>query len=185
MAVELRETIERARGGDREAFGVLYERFERSLYALCCRLLDDPDAAADATQEAFLAVWRHLPRLRHPEAFSTWLRGAAINACRHRRRQRRRFALWSETGDAEPPDLPDPRPGAAAQVVGDELGEQVRAALRKLSPDHREVIVLHHLEGLPLAEIAATLGVATGTVKSRLGRAREHLERLLAPYLES
>ncbi|MCC7493163.1 MAG: sigma-70 family RNA polymerase sigma factor [Fimbriimonadaceae bacterium] len=179
---ELQRWIELARAGDREAFGQLYERFERAVYRLCEILLDDPDAAADAAQETFLKVWNDLPRLRRVEAFGSWLRGAAVQVCRTARRRRRRLGWFSE----QPAELPETADQTASGPDLDEqqLTAEVRRALRQLSPEHREVVVLHYFDELPTAAIAASLGVAQGTVKSRLSRARDHLERLLRPRLE-
>lgn len=185
MADDLKDLIDRARDGDATAFQTLYERFSERVYALCQHLLGDPEAAVDATQETFVNAWEQLRRLRHSEAFWSWLRATAVNACRHHRRRRRWLSGWSEqSAEDDPSEAADPREGGAERLARAELQARVREALGRLSPAHREVVVLHHFEGLPLAEIAALLGVATGTVKSRLGRAREHLERLLGPYLE-
>ena len=184
MPEQLSDWIDRARQGDEAAFAALYDRFERSIHSLCHHLLDDPDEADDAVQETFVTVWQNLPRLRHNPAFSTWLRGAAVNVCRHRQRKHRWLRPFSALGRGEePPEPVDPAPDAADNLARQDLSAHVRQALHQLSEPHREVIVLHHLEGLPLDEIAASLGVAVGTVKSRLGRARGHLERLLLPYL--
>ncbi len=186
MSEHLKDLVCRARQGEQAAYGELYEHFERSVYGLCHALLDNPADAADATQEAFVNVWERLPGLRHPEAFSAFLRGAAVQACRSRRRRSRWLSFWSELGGAHDgaPEPVDEAPLVEADLVRRELAAEVRRGLARLSPEHREVVVLHYFEGLPLGEIAATLGVAVGTVKSRLGRAREHLERLLRPVLE-
>lgn len=185
---ELRARVQRAREGDPAAFGELFDRFERSIYGLCYHLTNDADAAADAAQQAFVNAFRRIGQLQHPEAFASWLRSAAVNACRHRRRQRRRQQTWTDAFGADGPDagaeLADQRATPAEQVARDELSAEVRAALQALSPEHREVIVLHHLQEVPLADIAATLGVAVGTVKSRLGRGRRRLAELLRAYVE-
>lgn len=186
MADRLRDLVEQARAGDPAAFEELYERFERSVYSLCYHLLGNEHEAADAAQETFVNAFEQLPRLRHVAAFTAWLRRATINTCRHQRRKRRWLRWFSEADEADrdPDERPDPGPAVDHDLSRAETERAVRAALAKLSPAHREVIVLHHLEELPLQEIADTLGVAVGTVKSRLGRAREHLERLLTPYVE-
>ncbi|NUP99848.1 MAG: sigma-70 family RNA polymerase sigma factor [Armatimonadetes bacterium] len=180
MPDDIRDLVERARRGDRTAFEQLYDRFEQSIFRLCYHLLGNEDEAADATQETFMQVYGNLPRLRHAAAFSAYLRGAAANQCRYRRRKQR-WLPWSSVDDdaMEPADDAPPQAG----LERDELQSQVRRALLKLSPQHREVVVMHHLEGLPLADIGRALGLPVGTVKSRLGRGREHLERLLTPYL--
>ena len=184
--LELKALVEQARGGDEAAFERLYERFERSVYSLCRRLLTDDSTAEDACQAVWLAVWQSLGALRQPEAFSSWLRQTTVRVCGRSQRRRRWWSSWSEVEDdaglaLDPADQTPPTNDALARG---EHAEAVRAALERLSPEHREVVVLHHLEGLGVGEIAATLGVATGTVKSRLGRARAHLARLLAPTVE-
>jgi RNA polymerase sigma-70 factor (ECF subfamily) len=183
----LRELVEQARGGDRAAFETLYARFEASVYRLCYRLLGSDDAAADAAQQVWVNAYERLGNLRHPEAFAAWLRRTVVNVCRRQRTRGAWWRPWSDLGreDAVGDELRDEAPPAPEALARDELSARVQEALGKLSAAHREVVVLHHLEGLPVAEIAETLGVATGTVKSRLGRAREHLERLLAPYVDA
>ncbi len=183
-AGELRALIDRARAGDADSFESLYQRYERSIFQLCFHLLGDRHAAEDATQQAFCGAWEQIGRLRHAAAFTAWLRSAALNACRHARRKGGRQQTFSET-ESDADELADPGAGPDASLAGDELTSAVRAALEQLSPDHREVVVLHHLQEVPLRDIAAALGVAEGTVKSRLGRARARLETLLAPYLEA
>ncbi|MBI2299770.1 MAG: RNA polymerase sigma factor [Armatimonadetes bacterium] len=181
----LRALVESARSGDRAAFGELYDRFERSLYRLCWELLGDPDAAADAVQEAFTGAWSRIAKLRHPEAFASWLRMAAVNACRHHHRRTWWQRTWTDVFGERPEEQSDPGGGPAHRVESEELTREVRRALSGLPAAQREVIVLHHLEGLPLDQIAALLGVAEGTVKSRLGRGRARLAELLRPYVES
>jgi RNA polymerase sigma-70 factor (ECF subfamily) len=179
---DLRALVERARRGQPEAFEALYERFEAHVYALCARLLADPEAAAEATGAIWLTVWQRLRGLRHAEAFTAWLRQTAVRECHRRQRRRPWWRVWG--GDEAIAERADEQPPPAAGLTRDELAERVQAALARLSAEHREVVVLHHLEGLPVAEIAGLLDVAPGTVKSRLGRARTHLTRLLGPYLE-
>jgi len=184
MAADLAQMIDAARSGDADAFEALYDRFERSIYAFCRQLLDDPAAAEDACQQTFVDAWQNLPRLRHTAAFTTWLRQGALTACRRHRRHRRRERPLTEAFEDEPPEPADDGDEPGDALSRRETIRQVRAAIAKLSPAHREVVVMHHLQGWRLDEIAATLQVAEGTVKSRLGRAREHLERLLRGTLE-
>ncbi|MBI5835059.1 MAG: RNA polymerase sigma factor [Armatimonadetes bacterium] len=184
--LELKALVERARGGDDAAFEQLYERFERAVYGLCRRLLTSDDAAEDAAQQVWLAIWQGLSSLRQPEAFTSWLKQTATRVCGRTQRRRRWWSWWSEVEGDDAPDLDpaDQAPMTVDSLARGEQDEAVRAALERLSPEHREVVVLHHLEGLGVGEIAVTLGVATGTVKSRLGRARAHLARILGPLAE-
>lgn len=184
--LDLKELVERARGGDEAAFERLYERFERNVYGLCRRLLTSDDAAEDAAGQVWLAVWTSLGSLRQAEAFTGWLRQTITRTCA-RARRRRRWWSWFSEAESDDSGALDPvaeQPTASEGLARDEQAEAVRAALERLSPEHREVVVLHHLEGLGVSEIAATLGVAVGTVKSRLGRARSHLARILGPVVE-
>ncbi len=184
MAEQLGEVVERARRGDSASFEALYDRFEPGVYGLCYHLLGDRDAAMDATQETFVNAWERIGRLRHVEAFSAWLRRAAINVCRHRRRKLGRLSWFSEhEPGGDPEETLASTGGPPDDLARGELSQQVREALGKLSTAHREVVVLHYYQGLELKDMAVTMGVAVGTVKSRLGRARDHLERLLTPYL--
>ena len=183
-AAELRVPIEQARRGDAEAFGALFERFYRCTYWLCWELLGDRDAAADAAQETFTGAWGRIRWLQHPEAFASWLRAAAVNACQCHRRKARRQRNWSELHSDRAVEEPGVDPSPAARLEGEELAGEVRRELARLAPAHREVIVLHHLEGASLRDIAALLGVAEGTVKSRLGRGRASLAELLKPYVD-
>ena len=185
MADDLAILIDDARRGDLAAFEALYDRFERSIYAFCRHLLDDPVAAEDACQQTFVDAWQNLPRLRHTAAFTAWLRQGALTACRqHRRRRKRERPATEVFADERSPEPADEGLGPAEALERDETVRQVREAIGRLSDAHREVIVMHHLQGWRLDEMAATLRVAEGTVKSRLGRARDRLAELLRDGLE-
>jgi RNA polymerase sigma factor (sigma-70 family) len=140
-------------------------------------LLGDPDQAQDAAQEAFLIGWRDLQRLRDPARFRPWVTGIAVNLCRrrHRASARARQALDRHSGDgAMPADEGDT---AAVRLA-------VRAAVNALPRRMREAVVLRFYCGFGEAEIAEVLGIATGTVKSRLGRARGRLAETLRTVVE-
>ena len=176
--------VVRARAGDHAAFETLVSRHEAAVFRICRRLLADREDALEASQETFLRAFRGLPRFRGAASFRTWLIGIAVNACRsrlvtaERRARRHTVGLEAETADGEAAvelPLPDPAPSPEARALGSELRRALLGALAAVSAEHREVLVLREIEGLDYAEIAAMLGVAVGTVKSRLARARAAL----------
>ncbi|MFZ5788822.1 MAG: RNA polymerase sigma factor, partial [Acidobacteriota bacterium] len=172
--------VARARDGDESAFEALVSRHERTVWRVCRRMLGDPDAATDATQDAFLRVYRALGRFRGEATFRTWVIGIAINVCRNHlgsaaaRLGRHSVPLDDSPagGESRPLPLPDPAPGPEALARASEVREALERAMKRLAPEHREVIVLAEIQGMPHETIAAAIGVRAGTVKSRLSRAR-------------
>ena len=166
--------VRRAAAGDATAFEQLVEtRADRSFRVARAILGNDADAS-DATQDAFVAAWRELPRLRDPESFDPWLRRIIVNAARARIRGRKRV---HEISLDESHDRRQPGPALPDQVGDTEL---LSHAFHRLDPDKRSILVLHYLEHEPVAAIAAALGIAPGTVKWRLSEARAALGRALA-----
>jgi RNA polymerase sigma-70 factor (ECF subfamily) len=157
----VRDLVERARGGDREAFASLVHATSDRLYALATRILRDGDLAEDALQGALITVWRQLPTLRDPDRFEAWVRRLLVHACYAEARRRRTWAANVRVLPIDGPAAPD---GLISVVDRDALDR----AFQRLSVEHRAVFVLHHHVGLPLTEIADTLGVPAGTVRSRL-----------------
>ena len=163
--------MRRARAGDRAAFQRLYEEHVGRVYALCLRLTTDPDEAMDRTQDAFVRAWENLASFRGDAAFSTWLHRLTVNVVfadrRADARRRRRSEIAGRSGpDAEPP----PRPG---------LHVDLERAIAALPRGAREVFVLYDVEGYGHAEIAEMTGIATGTSKAQLHRARRLLRASL------
>ena len=162
--------VARARAGDHDAFAALVEsHLERALRLARAITANDADAR-DATQDAFVAVWKALPRLRDEARFGPWLDQIVVNQCRDLLRRRRRVREIA-IDDVEMTS-PDPTPGRLAHAA-------VLAAFDRLSIAERQILVLHHLEGHPVTEIASRLGIPIGTAKSRLFSARKSLEREL------
>jgi len=157
----VRDLVERARDGDREAFGALVESISDRSYALAVRILRDSDLAEDALQGALISVWRQLPALRDPDRFEAWVRKVVVHACYAEARRRR---TWAANVRVLPVDGPAGPDGLLSIVDRDEL-ERV---FRRLPVDQRAVFVLHHHLGLHLTEIAETLGIPDGTARSRL-----------------
>jgi RNA polymerase sigma-70 factor (ECF subfamily) len=173
--------VEQARAGDRDAFARLIAPRIDGLYRTAWAVLRNEDQARDVTQETCIVAWRELGRLRDPDRFEAWLGRSLINRCRTAMRTTRRARLreirvedWS--GDAVG-SVSDPRAEAAFDAIAD--AESVRAAFRRLSVDHRTLIVLHHVQGRQVQDIAQLIGVREGTVKWRLSEARKALERAL------
>ena len=162
-----RRVVERCLGGDTAAFQTLVERYQRVLFTVAVRMLGDADQAADAAQEAFVRAYRKLQTYDRGHKFFSWLYRILVNECLNVRRARRVL----EPLDAGLPAADDPHRGAERA----ELKANVLAALRRLSPAYREVIVLRHYGGLSYLEMAEALGVPEKTVKSRLYSARQLL----------
>ncbi len=168
------ELISRYLTGDVAAFDELMAAHEDRVFGICLRMLRDRDAALDATQDTFLTVFRKADRYKAEAAFSTWLHRVAMNTCYdHLRKQKRRRA--------DPlPEHHDPVDVTAeAGFASADLRPSIEDALAELSPEFRAPIVLVDMEGLALEQAAEILEVPTGTVKSRLFRARRRLAEIL------
>ena len=164
-----RSLIDRARNGDLDAFETIVRARMDAVYRLTAAILGDEADARDASQDTFVAAWRELPKLRDADRFEAWLQRVAVNAARqtHRARSRRRVReIPSSTVVA----LAD----RAAGVQRDDAAI-LDAALARLPIDQRAILVLHHLDGRPVAELAQILEIPEGTAKSRLFTARRAL----------
>ena len=174
--------MESARQGDQEAFERLVRAYEKRVFALTLRMCGNAEDAAEAAQEAFLAVWQGLKFFRGEASFSTWLYRLASNACVDllRREGRHRAAAGPSLNDEEL-DLaaadPAPTPQEAAERA--ELRQQIEAGLQQLSLEYRQVLVLREMHQLSYEEIGQTLNLDPGTVKSRISRRRKRLRKIL------
>ena len=155
------EEVERAMRGDHDAFGALIGASANRLYALASLILRDADRAQDATQEAIVRAWRELPRLRDPERFDAWLRRMVVNACYDEGRRTRRRAEVSLL------HLSDHQTGDTMTTQFAEA-ERIDQAFRRLPLEQRTTLVLQHQFGMSHVDIAETLGIPVGTVKSRI-----------------
>ena len=166
--------IARTLAGQGDAFGILLERYERAVYHLAFRTLRDVEDAKDAAQEAWVKAYRALATFRPGAKFSTWIFTIVYRVCCDRLAKRNRF-----TG-AEIPDVADPAPGPAAMFEAADDAARLRRAIDELPEKYRIVITLFHLQGNHYEDIAATLGVPLGTVKTHLFRAKDLLRAALS-----
>ena len=166
------DLIGRAQNGDEEAFASLAVAAGNRLHAVAFRILRDTDLAEDASQQALLTIWRDLPQLRDPARFDAWSYRLLVRACYAEGRKERR---WAPNLRLMPGDEPTASDDLSSVVDRDQL----ERGFRRLSIDHRAVVVLHHYLDLPLDEVAEVLGVPVGTVRSRLHHAMRGLRAAL------
>ena len=170
------DILRRAQQGDSEAFRLLVEAYQTQVYRLALRMCGEA-AADDVPQEAFLAAWRALPEFRGTCRFSTWLyrltTNAAIDCLRREKRHR-------GTDDLDGVELPDGGDTPQETAERSETRNAVRAALYRLTDEHREVLLLRYMQELDYGEIARALRISEGTVKSRINRAKARLKELLS-----
>ncbi len=170
----MRDVVERAMRGDREAFGMLVNLTSDRMYAIATRILRDSHLAEDALQSSLITAWRELPRLRDPDRFEAWVRRLLVHACYAEARRRKAWA-----GNVRV--LPVDGPADAAELLSVVDRDALDRAFRRLTVEQRAVFVLHHHVGLPLVEIAETLGIPPGTARSRL----HYATRLLRSAIEA
>lgn len=166
--------VERVLGGETAAYRPLVERHQRVLFGVACRLLGDGDQAAEAVQEAFVRAYRKLQTFDRRHKFFSWIYRILVNECLNLRRSRRML----EPLDAGLAAREDPHRDAERSA----LRADVQAALLRLPPAYREVVVLRHYANLSYLEIAGLLGVPEKTVKSRLYSARQRLGEALLSW---
>ena len=168
-----RDLVEAARNGDREAYVDLIRARTDRLFAIAQRILRDIDRAEDALQDALVIAWRDLRGLRDPDRFDAWLQRLLINVCiaqatRERRRTANLRVLPVDDGPAAPDDL--------LTIADRDLLER---GFRRLPPDQRAILVLHHYLGFAPSEIAEALGIPAGTARSRLHNAHRAMRAAL------
>jgi RNA polymerase sigma-70 factor, ECF subfamily len=172
--------IDAARAGDSAAFGRLYDSHVDAVYALCIGLTGDRHAARDLVQDTFVRAWQSLAAFRGESAFSTWLHRIAVTVMlTDRRSARRRMTRVAIEADLDAGDgLAAPTP-----VTRDDpsLRLDLETAIERLPPGARTVFTMHDIGGYAHADIAAALGIAEGTSKAHLFRARRLLRAMLAP----
>jgi RNA polymerase sigma-70 factor (ECF subfamily) len=177
------DLIQAAKRGDVESFNVLVLAHQDTAYSVAYRIMGEADAAADATQEAFISAYQKLHQFRG-ESFKPWLMRIVTNACYDelRRRQRRPATSLDALSDVQPmPDLElhTPQENPEHHVQRRELNSAIQDCINDLPDDQRVIAVLSDVEGYAYQEIAGMTGLPLGTVKSRLSRARNRLRDCL------
>ena len=168
-----RDLVVRAQRGDLEAFSALTVGVTNRLFGAARLILRDDERAADAVQDALLQAWLDLRGLRDPDRFDAWLHRLLVRACYRaaKRGRQRELVELSLDSDLEP-RAPDPQRAVA-------MRDQLDRGFRRLSPEQRAVIVLHHYLGLSQAECAEALTIPLGTMQSRLSRATHAMRAAL------
>ncbi|MFY9317254.1 MAG: RNA polymerase sigma factor RpoE [Burkholderiales bacterium] len=184
------QLVERAQRGDKRAFELLVEKYERKLARLLSRLIRDPGEVEDVTQEAFIKAYRALPSFRGDSAFYTWLYRIGINTAKNYLVAMGRRAPTSTDVEAEEAegqeggellrDISTPE----SLLLTKEIGDTVNAAIESLPEELRSAIQLRELEGMSYEEIAKLMDCPIGTVRSRIFRAREAIAERLKPLLD-
>ena len=185
------QLVERARRGDKRAFELLVEKYQRKLARLLSRLIRDPGEVEDVTQEAFIKAYRALPSFRGDSAFYTWLYRIGINTAKNYLVAMGRRAPTSTEMEAEEAeghesgellrDINTPE----SLLLTKEIGNTVNSAIEALPEELRSAIQLRELEGMSYEEIAKLMDCPIGTVRSRIFRAREAIAERLKPLLDS
>jgi RNA polymerase sigma-70 factor, ECF subfamily len=175
------ECVKRVQRGDTESFEILVRRHQNTTFNLIYRFLGDYDEATDTAQEVFLSAYKSIQQFRGDATFSTWLYRIAFNHASTRRKSlnsklQRQVALEDDAVLVDCGDNPE------TSAERKEIQQRVQQALNSLDGDDAQIILLRDLQDVPYEDIAQTLDVPIGTVKSRLHRARQALRTSLAPY---
>lgn len=178
------ELVLRAKNGDMSAFGELISQNERKIFALTYRMVGTREDGEDLAQEAFLNAWKGLKNFQGDSSFSTWVYRLATNVCLdHIRKQKRRQEVTNtaplEYEDGEALSLPDRTHDPQHRLEKKELQASVQQGLEQLSLDHRQILTMREFSGMSYDQIAAALDLDSGTVKSRIARARNSLRKIL------
>ncbi|MCC5866955.1 MAG: RNA polymerase sigma factor RpoE [Gammaproteobacteria bacterium] len=181
--------VKRVQQGDRKAFDLLVLRYQHKIIKLIMRYVREPADALDVAQDAFLKAYRALPRFRGDSAFYTWMYRIAINTAKnHLVAQKRRPVDFDlDLQDSEPFDvqhLLKDTDTPEGLVLTEEIRKTVEEAIADLPADLRTAIVLREMEGMSYEEIAQTMECPVGTVRSRIFRAREAIDKRISPLLD-
>lgn len=180
--------VQRVKQGDRGAFDLLVAKYQHKILNLIMRYVKDPSEAMDVAQEAFLKAYRAVPAFRGDSAFYTWLYRIAINTAKNHlvAARRRPMSLEIELSDSEGfepfaalRDIDSPE----SLALTDEIGEAINKAVEALPEELRTAILLREIEGMSYEEIAEAMDCPVGTVRSRIFRAREAIDKKLKPLM--
>ena len=184
-----RQLVERAQRGDKRAFELLVEKYQRKLARLLSRFIRDPAEVEDVTQEAFIKAYRALPAFRGDSAFYTWLYRIGINTAKNYLMAMGRRAPTSTEVEAEEAegfeegeqlrDINTPE----SVLLSNEIAETVNSTIEQLPEELRTAIQLREIEGMSYEDIAQVMNCPIGTVRSRIFRAREAIAERLRPLL--
>jgi len=177
------ELVVRAADGDASAFEEIVRQYEKKIYTYALRMSGSREDAYDLSQEIFLRTYKSLPFFKKEARFSTWLYRIAANVCidffrKQKKVEQTPLIEEDENGQTER-EIPDRRFDPETELEKRQLRESLEKALECLSEPHRQMIVMRDINGLSYAEIAETLELEEGTVKSRIARARDSMRRLL------
>ena len=181
--------VERVRAGDKKAFDLLVLKYQQRIVKLIMRYVKDQSEALDVAQEAFLKAYRAMPKFRGDSAFYTWMYRIAINTAKNHIVAARRRPLDHSTDISEPEEFDwharmQDHDSPERQAIGDELRETVESAIANLPDDLRTAIILREVDGLSYDEIAQVMECPVGTVRSRIFRAREAIDKRIQPILD-
>jgi RNA polymerase sigma-70 factor, ECF subfamily len=177
-----RELVGACQRGDRDAFRALFEAYKNKVYSIAYRFAGNEGTAMDIAQDTFVKLFSAIRDFRGDSSFDTWIYRMVVNSCLdHRRRGWRLLPLADDFAGS----LPATARSSLDELLRSEMGERVRAAIDRLSPDLRIVIVLRYTEGLSYDEIAEVLACSVGTIASRLNRAHKKLERWLSHLVKN
>jgi len=185
-AVPDRLLMQRFQAGEDEVFDTLLQRYQAPLYTFILRMLGDQVGAKDMLQETFLRVWERRDQYREIAQFSTWLYTIAANLVRselRKRKLRRWIPLGHQSDDMPEIDPADDAIGPEELANSSGLRVKINEALQKLPREFREAVILRDINDLSYEEIATSLNVPVGTVKSRVNRGRQRLQELLRSYI--
>jgi RNA polymerase sigma-70 factor (ECF subfamily) len=187
------ELIERHLAGSDEAFNRLVLKHQRSAINLAYRFLGNYEDACDVAQEAFVRVYKNLSRFKGDCSFKTWMYKIVLNLSRNKYRWKKRRGEFGKVSIDNPGgenprksmEIPDTSLSVGKEITRKEIRQRIMESLNHLPRNHREILVLRHMEGFSYSDIARTLGCSEGTIKSRVHRARVEIRKLLADMIES
>ena len=180
---EITLLIQKAQKGDTNAFGTLVASYEKFIFNVACKMFSNSEDASDIAQEALIKAYKNIDKFDFNSSFSTWLYRITVNACIDEMRRRKgRESISIDAEDEESGlalQIEDTYLGAEERVIQNETVSEVRAAIDKLSEEHKTVIILRDLQDMTYEQVAQTLDLSIGTVKSRLARARKSLKDII------